>query len=126
VPDDLLLTAASRGGGVNIVTVVGELDVATSPELREELDRIAANGGRETVVDLLAVSFVDSTALGILVEASRKLKARGGSLRIVCDDRRIARIMEITGLDRVLRLHATLREALESLGRPVLAKVSAR
>lgn len=121
-----MLTAAYLGGHVHVVTVVGELDVATAPELREELDRIAARGGRETVVDLLAVSFVDSTALGILVEASRKLKARGGSLRIVCDDRRIARIMEITGLDRVLRVHATLREALESLGRPVLAKVEAR
>jgi anti-sigma B factor antagonist len=116
VPDDFTLTAAYLGRNAHVVTVTGELDVATAPELRDELGRVLAEGATDTVVDILGVSFVDSVALGILVDASKMMKARGGSLTVVCDDRRIARIIEITGLDRVLRIHATLRGALESLG----------
>jgi anti-sigma B factor antagonist len=126
VLDDFLLTSAYLGGDAHIVTVEGELDIATVPGLRDELTRIADEGGREIVVDLLAVPFVDSAALGLLVETSKRMKARGGVLRIVCDDRRIARIIEITGLERVLCRHSTLRDALESLTRYPLPKAAAR
>jgi anti-sigma B factor antagonist len=125
VPEDFMLTAAYLGRNAHVVTVGGELDVATAPALGEELDRISAEGAADAVVDLLAVSLVDSVSLGILVDASKKMKARGGALRIVCDDRRIARVIEITGLDRVLSIHTTLREALESLDGAVLPRVAA-
>jgi anti-sigma B factor antagonist len=125
VPEDFVITAAYLGRNAHVVTVGGELDVATAPALRGELDRISAEGATDTVVDLLAVSFVDSVGLGILVEASKRMKARGGALRIVCDDRRIARIIEVTGLDRVLRIHTTLRGALEELGGHVIPKAEA-
>ena len=123
-PDQFALTSAYLGGNTHVVTVVGDLDVATAPALAAELERITLEGAMEAVVDLLGVSFVDSVTLGVLVDASKRLKARGGTLRIVCDDRRIARIMEITGLDRVLRIHATLRDALESLENRPLPKVT--
>jgi anti-sigma B factor antagonist len=115
VPSDFALTALYLGGDAHLVTVEGELDVATVPGLREELARIAGEGGQEVVVDLLAVPFVDSVALGLLVETSKRTKAGGGVFRIVCDDRRIARIIEITGLDRILRRHSSLRDALEAI-----------
>ena len=112
---EFTLTSAYLGGHVHVVTVCGELDVATVPGLGDELARVLNEGAHEVVVDLLAVPFVDSVALGLLVETSRRMAARGGVFRIVCDDRRIVRIIEITGLDRVLRCHTTLREALESI-----------
>jgi anti-sigma B factor antagonist len=115
MPDEFALTSAYLGGDAYVVSVSGDLDLATAPQLRDELAHAAAEGGTEIVVDLLRVPFVDSVALGVLVEASKRTKARGGVFRVVCDDRRIARIIEITGLDRVLRLHQTLREALEAL-----------
>ena len=115
-----MLTSAYLGRNTHVVTVAGELDVATAPALRDQLVQIDADGATDTVVDLLDVSLVDSVALGLLVEASKRAKARGGMLRIVCDDRRIARIIEITGLYRVLRIHTTLREALESTDGRVL------
>ena len=126
MPADFSLTSAYLGGAAHVVTVVGELDFATAPALREELSRIEDEGGREVIVDLLAVPFVDSVALGLLVEASKRLGANGGVFTIVCDDRRIARIIEITGLQRVLRRHATLREALELLSSYPIPKVAAR
>jgi anti-sigma B factor antagonist len=125
VPEDFAITAAYLGRNAHVVTVAGELDVATAPALREELDRISAEGATDAVVDLLAVSFVDSVGLGILVDASKRMKARGGALRIVCDDRRIARIIEVTGLDRVLWIHTTLREALGELGGHAIPKAGA-
>jgi anti-sigma B factor antagonist len=126
VLDEFLLSSAYLGGDVHVVTVGGDLDLATVPETREELNRIIDEGGREIVIDLLAVPFVDSVALGLLVETSKRVKGRGGALRIVCADRRIARIIEITGLGRVLSRHSTLREALESTDSSPLSKAAAR
>jgi anti-sigma B factor antagonist len=112
VPDAFALTSAYIGRDAHVVTVSGDLDVVTAPGLRDELVRASSEGAGEIVVDLLRVPFVDSVALAVLVEASKRTTARGGVFRVVSDDRRIARIIEISGLDRVLRLHPTLREAL--------------
>jgi anti-sigma B factor antagonist len=124
-PGEFELTSAYLGRSAYVLTLAGELDVATAPALGDELERVSAEGATDAVVDLLAVSFVDSVALGVLVDASKRMKSQGGTLRIVCDDRRIARIIEITGLDRVLRIHTTLRNALESLEKPPLPAVEA-
>ncbi len=124
VPSDFALTAAYLGGNVHVLTVTGDLDVATAPALSSELARAWHEGATEVVVDLLRVAFVDSVGLGLLVEASKRTSASGGVFRVVCVDRRIARIIEITGLDRVLRLHSTLREALESFDDRALSAVS--
>jgi anti-anti-sigma factor len=115
VPYAFSLTSAYLGSDAHVVTIQGELDVATVPGVRAELERIEGEGGLKLIVDLLAVPFVDSVALGLLVETSKRLTARGGVFTIVCDDRRIARIIEITGLERVLRRQSTLRDALDSL-----------
>ena len=123
---DFVLTSAYLGGGVYVVTVAGELDIATAPGLRDELGRTLGEGGREVVVDLLGVPFLDSVSLGLLVETSKRVAERGGALRIVCDDRRIVRIIEITGLDRVLRCHSTLRDALDSIDGYPLPKAAAQ
>lgn len=112
MPDAFALTSAYIGRDAHVVTVSGDLDVVTAPGLRDELVRASSEGAGEIVVDLLRVPFVDSVALAVLVEASKRTTARGGVFRVVSDDRRIARIIEISGLDRVLRLHPTLREAL--------------
>ena len=116
--EEFTVTSAYLGANAHVVTVTGELDVYTAPDLRKALGEAAGEGAMDVVVDLLNVPFVDSMGLGVLVESSKSLKAKGGVLRIVCDDRRIARILEITGLDRVLVLHSTLRDALESLEGP--------
>lgn len=115
MPADFSLISAYLGGNVYVVTVEGDLDVATVPALRDELVRIDDEGAQDVVVDLLAVQFVDSVALGLLVEWSRRLQARGCVFRIVYADRRFARIIEITGLQPILRRHSTLREALEAI-----------
>jgi anti-sigma B factor antagonist len=112
---EFALTSAYLGRHSHVVTVSGDLDVNTAPRLREELVRAADEGAMQIVVDILKVPFVDSVALGVLAEASKGTRARGGVFKVVCDDVRIVRIIEITGLDRIFRIHTTLRAALDSL-----------
>ena len=108
------LTSASFGSHAHVVSVSGDLDASTASRLREELDRASEQGAAEIVVDLLEVPFVDSVALGILVEASKRTQARGGIFKVVCNDHRVAWIVEIIGFDRI---HTTVRAALESPGK---------
>ena len=96
-----------------VVTLQGELDAFTAPELRAELARLAETGGALTlVVDLRDVSFLDSTALGTIVGALKRMRERGGALRIVRPAGHADRIFALAGLDAVLDLRATRAEAL--------------
>jgi len=95
-----------------VLSVEGELDLASAPELKWALGDLQAAGARNVVVDLARVSFIDSTALGVLVGAQRALD---GAVRmaIACDDENVLRIFELTGLDCMFELVATVDEALE-------------
>ena len=72
-------------------------------------------GGKEVVVDLTDTTFIDSTTLGVLVGGVKRLRPNGGQLSIVCSDRNITKIFEITGLDRVFTIYPTRDEAVEQL-----------
>lgn len=98
-----------------VVSVTGEADMHTVPEIERELEDVLRLGGRSLVVDLVEVGFIDSTALGLLMRFQPRFRARGGDLVIVSDDRRVLRTFEITGLDRVLRIERRLGEAVGGL-----------
>jgi anti-sigma B factor antagonist len=95
-----------------IVELEGEVDIYSSPQFREALSQGIGEGATRVVVDLAKVTFIDSTALGVVVGGVKGLRARGGSLDIVCRDDNIRRIFEITGLDRILGMYRSLDEAL--------------
>ncbi len=100
----------------HLIAVVGEADLYTVPELKEELLRAIELGARRVIVDLGQTTLVDSAALGALVSGVKRLRAEGGELAVVCADRAITRIFEITGLDRVFTVHPSRAEAIERLG----------
>jgi len=95
-----------------VVAVTGEIDVATAPDLREHLVALESTGATAVVVDLTNVSFIDSTALGVLVGAFRRLRNAGGVLRLVVTEPRIIKVLEITELVRVFPIFSTVDEAL--------------
>jgi anti-sigma B factor antagonist len=107
-----LRTEVSEVGGWTVVAVHGEIDVATSPTLRERLIDLVSNGATRMVLDLEAVDFVDSTGLGTIVSVLKRARTHGGDLRLVCTEARIRRLFEITGLDKAVPLHASLEDAL--------------
>lgn len=108
---ELLIDAASEGR-VTLVDVGGEIDVYTAPVLRDRLDDLIAGGGYRLVVDLQDVTFMDSTALGVLVGRLKLVRAHGGSLRLVSSQDRVLKVFAITGLDKVFQIFATVDEAV--------------
>jgi anti-sigma B factor antagonist len=98
-------------GSTPVIAVTGEIDVATAPQLREYLHRVVAAGNATVIVDLLGVTFLDSTALGVLVGALKRCREQGGDLHIVVADPRIVKIFEITGLTNVFTIADSLQAA---------------
>ncbi len=87
----------------------------TAPQLKQSLLDLIDGGARKIVVDLSAVTFIDSTALGVLIGGVRRLHGAGGAMALVVTSRPVERVLSITGLDRVFSIHATLDEALAAL-----------
>jgi anti-sigma B factor antagonist len=97
-----------------IITVAGEIDIATAPQLRDRLAPLAA-GGRPVIADLTQVTFIDAAGLGVLAGAAGKAAASGGSLHVVTARHLVRRALAVTGLDRTIPLARTRAEALASL-----------
>ena len=100
-------------GERTVVHVSGEVDVYTAPMLREELAALIDAGHTDVVVDLAEVSFMDSTGLGVLVGALKKIRTLGGELRLVIDQEKVLKIFRITALTQVFPIYPTLDEALK-------------
>ncbi len=104
------VTRNDEDGAVRIA-VSGEVDVATAPALREQLYEAVDSGGGPVIVDLLAVTFLDSTALGVLIGARERSESLGRDLRLVLKEARLVKIFEITGLTELFAIFPTVAEA---------------
>lgn len=96
----------------SVLTVSGEIDIATAPGLRERLHGLLADNKQQLVVDLDDVGFLDSTALGVLVGVLKRARAEGGEVRIVCTQPRVRKVFEITRLDSAFDLFDSVDEAV--------------
>ena len=99
-----------------VIALTGEVDLYTAPEFKQQLLDVIAKGAKDVVVDFPNTTFIDSTALGVLVGGVKRLRTQDGRLSLVCSDRNITKIFEITGLDRVFTIHPTRDEALATTG----------
>jgi len=98
-----------------VISLAGEVDLYTAPEFKQQLLEVIAQGAREVIVDLTNTTFIDSTTLGVLVGGVKRLRPNDGQLSLVCSDRNITKIFEITGLDRVFTIHTTREEAIDAI-----------
>ena len=101
--------------GVFVIALSGEVDLYTAPEFKQQLIAAVAEGVKHVVVDLSETTFIDSTTLGVLVGGVRRLREHDGDLSLVCSDRNISKIFEITGLDRVFSIATSREDALARL-----------
>jgi anti-sigma B factor antagonist len=99
-------------GGTHIVAVTGEIDLFTAPEFKQRITAPIEAGRKRVIVDLTATTFIDSSSLGVLIGAHRRLRRDDGSMVVVCSDDAIVKTFRITGLDGVFRIVTTLDEAL--------------
>jgi anti-sigma B factor antagonist len=103
------------GEGVYVISLSGEVDLYTAPEFKQQLLDAIAKGAQEVIVDFSKTTFIDSTTLGVLVGGVKRLRTNDGQLSLVCSDRNITKIFEITGLDRVFTIYPTREEAVAQL-----------
>ena len=107
------VSGISRNDGHVVVTLAGELDLYNAHEVREALLECCSEAPQRLVVDLSGVKFIDSTALGVLIEARSRMADRS-SFRLAAPGLETRRALEVSGLDRHFLVHDTVAEALEA------------
>jgi anti-anti-sigma factor len=107
-PFDVVVTAEAFG---TLVTVTGEVDIATSPRLRAALAERPRTEGL-LLLDLTAVTFMDSSGLSAVLNLQRDTTAAGERLAVVCPPGPARLLFEVTGVDAELPLFATRDAAL--------------
>jgi anti-sigma B factor antagonist len=111
-PIDLTVEIGSKGPWT-IVSVAGEIDLFTAPKLREQF-LAALDDGTTTdrlLVDLTRVSFMDSTGLGVLIGALRRMNERDGRMALVCSEGPVLRVLELTRLNEVFSIFPSVDDA---------------
>ena len=98
--------------GVPVVTAPEEIDIANAAGLQAALLEAAGPGRAMVVVDMSRTRFCDSAGLNALVGAARQARADGGEVRLVIVGEAVARIVALTGVDRVIPIYASLEDAL--------------
>ena len=101
---EFAITEHPSEGDRHVLAVRGEIDLFTAPELKQVLAESIENGRVRIVIDLTETTFLDSTALGVLIGAVKRLRSRDGQLVIVNTDANIAKTFEITGLDQIFTI----------------------
>ena len=95
----------------HVVSVAGEIDLFTAPEFKQRVSAPIDEGRTHVIVDLTETTFIDSSSLGVLIGAHRRLRRLEGTLVIVCSNDSIVKTFRITGLDGVFTIVNTLDEA---------------
>ena len=114
IGDDIKVEDADPG--LAVLVVGGEVDYEVSPQLKARLMKAIKAGTRRFVLDLTDVSFIDSTAIGVIAGAVERLdEVGGGSVAVVSTHEKVMQIFEITGLDNVLTVHSSREDALAAL-----------
>jgi anti-sigma B factor antagonist len=110
-----LLSDEAHDDDIQIIRARGELDLYAAPELKRRLGDAIDDGKTRIVVDLTDAAFMDSTALGVLIGAMKRLRLRDGSLAVASSQPSILRILAVTGMDQVLDLHDTADDAVSAV-----------
>ncbi|MET8253409.1 STAS domain-containing protein [Micromonospora sp. NPDC005197] len=106
-----LLLSVRPGRGCTVLEARGELDMATSPQLRERLQRLVDAGNHHVVVDLAGVGFMDSSGLGALVVMFKALRDVGGRLSLAAAQPAVHSVLTVTSVDRVIQVYDNVQAA---------------
>ncbi len=107
----LALSVRSQDGHT-VVTISGELDIASAPVLRERLLGLLRPGASRIVIDLSGVTFCDASGLAVLVGASRRADLLDGVLRLAAPTPLVATVLRLTGLHSRFEIFAAAPEVI--------------
>jgi anti-sigma B factor antagonist len=96
--------------GVDVVSMTGEVDLYTAPDLKATIYEVLDSGASDIILDMTGLEFMDSAGLGVLVGTLKRVRSVGGSLYLVCDRDNLLKVFSLTGLDKVFAICPTLEE----------------
>jgi len=102
--------ATTPGSDRYVLTVSGEVDLATSPDLDAAIIAALDSGAGSIVVDLTEVSFMDSSGLGVIVRGLKRCREADKDLDLVITNERVLKVFGITGIDQVIPIHDSLED----------------
>ncbi|MDO5297432.1 MAG: STAS domain-containing protein [bacterium] len=103
------------GQTAKLIEVQGELDVYTSPKLKEAIAEVVDSAKTDLVIDLNNVRYIDSTGLGVLIGTLKKIRENGSQMLLVCNVSQILSVFSITGLSKILTICDTVSAAETAL-----------
>jgi anti-sigma B factor antagonist len=98
--------------GAWVISIVGELDIATSPQVRELLSTAARDEDRPLVIDLTRCDFVDSTGLATLLHGAKPAQNGESNVALVCIGGEVRKLLELTAIDRTIPVYEALDDAI--------------
>jgi len=101
--------------GVTLFELAGELDAYTSEQFREAILSRIDSGLRLAVVDFLKVEYIDSSGLGAMVAALKRISERNGRIYVVCGESQVLKVLHITGLEKVFPVFPERNAAIEAI-----------
>ena len=103
-------------GTVTVVAPHGDVDMAVADDVRRRLTELVDRGQPRLVLDLAAVTYIDSSGLGALVSAMKHARAAGGDIKVCALEVDVRSLFEMTRLNTVLAVHATRQDAVAAWG----------
>jgi anti-sigma B factor antagonist len=106
----IMQIATTPGSDRYVITVSGEVDLATSPDLDTAIIESVDSGASSIVIDLTDVSFMDSSGLGVIVRGLKRCREADKDLDLVITSDRVLKVFGITGLDQVIPIHDSIED----------------
>lgn len=112
---DIKVTTKPVKDKAHAVEVQGEIDVYSSPKVKEAINELIEKGHYTLIINLEGVRYIDSTGLGVLIGALKKVREHSGSISLICTNPQIKKIFNITGLVKIFGIYKNEEESLKSL-----------
>jgi anti-sigma B factor antagonist len=112
---DISVNVRQIHGDAYAVELAGEIDVYTSPKVKDALSELIDRGVYNLVINLEKVRYIDSTGLGVLIGGLKRVREHGGSVNLVCTNPQIKKIFDITGLVKIFGIFDSEDAATKAL-----------
>ncbi|TAM87573.1 anti-sigma factor antagonist [bacterium] len=112
---DIKVSVRPSDGEARVVDLVGEIDVYTSPAVKEAITELIDDGHYNLIINLEGVRYIDSTGLGVLIGALKRVREHAGSVNLICTNPQVKKIFDITGLVKIFGIYENEQSAIKAL-----------
>ena len=112
---DIKVNVREAEGETYVVDLNGEIDVYTSPKVKDAIGDLIDKGHYNLVINLEKVRYIDSTGLGVLIGGLKRVREHGGTVNLVCTNPQIKKIFDITGLVKIFGIYDDEDAAMKAL-----------